>query len=131
METVDVSDPLDAMRSLEYGAPMLRFLWNYKVSFIAEEGVDIVAGDSLLAFDLKSGERPRRILPLPGRPKFQDPNPKIQFGGVVSRKTLVAPLVEEVLRDQSYRGIPIKVKIPIRKLAGFDLATLQSMAVEQ
>jgi outer membrane protein assembly factor BamB len=83
--------------------------------------VFVLTADALKAFDMSTGARPRRIQPLPGRPEFRDTNPKVQFGGVIDRGTLVAPLVEEVKKDQSYRGIPIKVKIPIRKLAGFDL----------
>ena len=44
-----------------------------------------------------------------------------QVGGAITQDMFVGPLVELVLRDQSYRGIPIKVRIPIRKLLGFDI----------
>ncbi len=91
------------------------------LAVIHNGSVFVLTADALMAFDISSGVRPRRILPLPGRPKFRDTNPKIQFGAVIDQGTLVAPLVEDVKQDQSYRGIPIKVKIPIRKLAGFDL----------
>ena len=51
VETVDVSGQLEAISSLEYGPPMVRFLWNYKVSFIAAEGAEVMPGDPLLSFD--------------------------------------------------------------------------------
>jgi outer membrane protein assembly factor BamB len=92
------------------------------LAVIHDGSVFVLTADALMAFDIGTGARPRRILPLPGRPKFRDTNPKVQFGAAIDRGTLVAPLVEDVKQDQSYRGIPIKVKIPIRKLAGFDLA---------
>ena len=89
---------------------------------LVHEGlVFLCTADSLLAFDLLTGEEPRRIIRPQGRPVFQDRNAKVQFGGAIDQGILLAPLVETVLRDQSYRGIPIKVRIPIRKLAAFDL----------
>ncbi|MCO5171424.1 MAG: PQQ-like beta-propeller repeat protein [Planctomycetes bacterium] len=82
--------------------------------------VFIPTADQVLAYDLADGEEGPRI-PRVG-PSFVDENERIQFGGAIEQETLVVPLVDEVLRDQQYRGIPIKVKIPLRKLAGFDLA---------
>ncbi len=81
----------------------------------------VVTADSIHAYDIASGDQVRRIRRPPHRPLFEDPNGKVQFGGAISQGLLVAPLVEEVLRDQSFRGIPIKVQIPLRKLAGFDV----------
>ncbi|RMG07055.1 MAG: hypothetical protein D6731_24550 [Planctomycetota bacterium] len=83
--------------------------------------VFVASADALFVYDLRSGERSRRIFPLPRRPSFRDGNPKVQFGAAFERGIVVAPLVEEVLREQDYKGIPIKVKIPVRKLAGFDV----------
>lgn len=81
----------------------------------------VVTADSVHAFDLANGDEARRIRRPPQRPLYDDPNPKVQFGGAIARGVLAAPLVQEVLRDQTFRGIPIKVQIPIRKLAGFDV----------
>jgi len=87
---------------------------------VVHDGAAFVAtADRLLAYDLDTGEERPRIPRL--GPAFPDPNANVQFGGAIDRGTLVVPLVEAVLRDQQYRGIPIKVRIPIRKLAGFDL----------
>lgn len=88
---------------------------------VHEGNVFLVTPDALQAYDLKTGQPVRRIRRPPGRPQFRDPNPKVQFGAAIDRGVLVAPFVQEVLRDQSYRGIPIKVRIPIRKLAAFEL----------
>jgi len=76
--------------------------------------------DRLLAYDLTSGKaRPR--IPRLG-PATQDSNPKVQFGGAYEQGVLVVPYVERVQDDQQFRSIPIKVRLSIRKLAGFDVA---------
>ena len=82
----------------------------------------LVTADQILAYDLSSGEERPRIPRLTLGSNYVEPNPKVQFGGALERGTLVAPQLEDVLKDQSFRGIPIKVRIPIRKLAGFDVA---------
>ncbi|MBI3726662.1 PQQ-binding-like beta-propeller repeat protein, partial [bacterium] len=63
-------------------------------------------------------ERPR-IAAL-GKP-YRDDNDKIQYGAAVDRGIVIAPYVDEILQEQAFRSIPIKVTIPIRKLAGFDV----------
>ncbi|MBL4844405.1 MAG: PQQ-like beta-propeller repeat protein [Planctomycetes bacterium] len=84
--------------------------------------VFIPGADQLHTLDLETG-RPRRRMRRPAnRPIYpDDDNDKVQYGACVGQATLVAPLVEQVQRDQSFRGIPIKVKIPRRKLCAFDL----------
>lgn len=82
----------------------------------------VPSADQLHTIDLKTG-RPRRPLRrLSSRQIYpDDDNDKVQYGACVGQATLVAPLVESVQRDQSFRGIPIKVRIPRRKLCAFDL----------
>jgi outer membrane protein assembly factor BamB/tetratricopeptide (TPR) repeat protein len=78
----------------------------------------VITADSLTAYDLRTGESKSRIPPL--GPRHADDNDKVQFSGATDMGILAAPFVDHVLLDQNYRGIPIKVKIPLRKLAGFD-----------
>lgn len=84
--------------------------------------VFVPSADQLHTIDLATG-RPRRPLRrLPTRQIYpDDDNDKVQYGACVGQGTLVAPLVESVQRDQSFRGIPIKVRIPRRKLCAFNL----------
>jgi outer membrane protein assembly factor BamB len=81
--------------------------------------VFVPTADDVLTYDLRTGEDGPRI-PRTGV-LYDDPNPKARFGGAVDGSTFVVPLVHVVHRAQQFRGIPIKAKIPLRKLAGFDL----------
>lgn len=85
--------------------------------------VFLVTADQILAYDLATGEERPRVPRLTQGGPYTEPNPKVQFGGALEREVLVATQLEDVLKDQSFRGIPIKVKIPIRKLAGFNVST--------
>ena len=61
--TVSVSGRLRAVRVTEYGPPLISKVWNYKVSFMAPEGVEVEAGEMILAFDTAElEERLRRNL---------------------------------------------------------------------
>ena len=91
---------------------------------VVYDGQVFVPGpDQVHTIDIETG-RPRRRLRRPQRPAYpesEDDNDKVQYGACIGQATLVASLVEQVQRDQSFRGIPIKVRIPRRKLCGFDL----------
>jgi outer membrane protein assembly factor BamB/tetratricopeptide (TPR) repeat protein len=79
------------------------------------------SADSLHAFNLITGRPERRRLRRPDRMRASDDNEKVQFGPSVGQGILVASFVETMQHDQSFRGIPIKVKIPTRKLSAFDI----------
>lgn len=49
--TVEVEGELEAIESVVVGPPQIRRLWNYKISFLAEEGSMVAAGDPVVAFD--------------------------------------------------------------------------------
>ena len=51
VETVDVSGKLESVRSLAYGPPNVRYLWNFTVVFMAPEGSEVTLGDPVLGFD--------------------------------------------------------------------------------
>ena len=90
---------------------------------VVYDGQVFVPGpDQVHSMDLETG-RPRRHIRR-NRQRYsesEDDNDKVQYGACIGQATLVASLVEQVQRDQSFRGIPIKVRIPRRKLCGFDL----------
>lgn len=81
----------------------------------------LATADRIRAFTLDGQERPARITPLsPGH--YDDDNANIQSGAAIERGILIAPYVDRVQDEQQFRGIPIKVKIPQRKLGGFDVS---------
>jgi len=60
---VSVSGRLRALRVSEYGPPLISKVWNYKISFLAPEGLEVRAGEPILAFDTTElEERLRRNL---------------------------------------------------------------------
>ncbi|HEX2463247.1 MAG TPA: HlyD family efflux transporter periplasmic adaptor subunit, partial [Thermoanaerobaculia bacterium] len=61
--TVPITGRLRAVRVTDYGPPLISKVWNYKISFMAPEGVDVEAGEMILAFDTADlEERLRRNL---------------------------------------------------------------------
>jgi hypothetical protein len=48
---VPVTGRLRAVRVTDYGPPMISRVWNYKISYMAPEGVDVEAGEPVIAFD--------------------------------------------------------------------------------
>jgi outer membrane protein assembly factor BamB/tetratricopeptide (TPR) repeat protein len=85
---------------------------------VLNDSIFLATADRLRAFSLDGTERPK--ISIVGQ-AYTDDNPNVQFGAAIERGVLIAPFVDRVQDDQSFRGIPIKVKIPIRKLGGFDL----------
>lgn len=85
---------------------------------VFNDSIFLATADRLRAFSLDGTEKPKISLLQSG---YTDDNPNVQFGAAIERGVLIAPFVDKVQDDQSFRGIPIKVKIPIRKLGGFDI----------
>lgn len=78
----------------------------------------LATADRIRAYGLDGTEKPK--IALIGR-NYSDDNPNVQFGAAIEHGILVASHIDQVQDDQSFRGIPIKVKIPLRKLGGFEL----------
>jgi hypothetical protein len=49
--TVPLAGRLRAVNVTEYGPPTISSLWNYKIAFIAPEGLEVEAGEPILVFD--------------------------------------------------------------------------------
>ncbi|HZU98347.1 MAG TPA: PQQ-binding-like beta-propeller repeat protein [Planctomycetota bacterium] len=88
------------------------------VPLVWGDSIFLATADRLRAFGLDGTERPK--ISLVGR-DYSDDNPNVQFGAAIEHGILIAPFVAVVQDDQSFRGIPIRVKIPLRKLGGFDI----------
>ncbi|MEZ0226982.1 MAG: PQQ-binding-like beta-propeller repeat protein [Planctomycetota bacterium] len=88
----------------------LPLLWN--------DTIFVSTADRLRGFALDGTEKPK--ITLVGI-NYTDDNPNVQFASAIERGILIAPHVERAQDEQSFRGIPIKVKIPMRKLGGFEL----------
>jgi len=78
----------------------------------------LALADRIMAYDLNSGESAPPIRSV--TQTYNDPNPKVLFSASLHQDVVLASLVQDVRKDQSFRGIPIKVQIPIRKLVAFD-----------
>ncbi|MCO5165382.1 MAG: PQQ-like beta-propeller repeat protein [Planctomycetes bacterium] len=101
------------------GQPTAQVPPSRHLPLLHEGRVFLSTADQVFTFDARTGEQGPRIPRL--GPHFPDTNAKVQFGGAITRDTFVAPLVNDVVNEQQFRGIPIKVRIPLRKLAGFDV----------
>jgi RND family efflux transporter MFP subunit len=55
--TVDVDGELASVHSAELGPPVVREMWEYKISFLAPEGALVKKGDPVVGFDPTSLER--------------------------------------------------------------------------
>jgi multidrug efflux pump subunit AcrA (membrane-fusion protein) len=49
--TVSLSGRLRAVNVTQYGPPVVPRVWNFKISFIAPEGIEVAAGEPVIAFD--------------------------------------------------------------------------------
>ncbi|MCA8925554.1 MAG: hypothetical protein KDD82_27345, partial [Planctomycetes bacterium] len=87
---------------------------------VSKGNLFLALSDRLVAYDLASGESAPPIRPVVQA--YNDPNPKVLFSASLYQDVVVTSLVQNVLKDQAFRGIPIKVQIPIRKLVAFDTA---------
>lgn len=79
----------------------------------------VIGTERIRAWDLASGQE--REIPRLSRHGWVELGSRGQQGGAIERGVLVAPQVEVVLEDQRFRGIPVKVRRAVRKLAGFEL----------
>lgn len=77
------------------------------------------SGTSLDTIWLNDGSRGPRIL-LPSSSYYVEDNDKVLHGGAVSNRVFVTSFVSRVNNAENYKGIPIKVNLPIRKLAALD-----------
>lgn len=55
--TVDVAGELAAVRTIEIGAPSVRDLWDFKISFLAVESAQVKKGQPVIAFDAQPLEK--------------------------------------------------------------------------
>ncbi len=88
--TVPITGRLRAVRVTDYGPPLISRVWNYKISFMAPEGLEVEAGDMILAFDTDElEERLRRN--LTARDKAEETLKKrLQDLGVLLREESLA-----------------------------------------
>lgn len=77
------------------------------------------SGTSLDTIWLNDGSRGPRIL-LPSTSYYVEDNDKVLHGGAVSNRIFVTSFVARVNNAENYKGIPIKVNLPVRKLAALD-----------
>jgi outer membrane protein assembly factor BamB/tetratricopeptide (TPR) repeat protein len=79
-------------------------------------------GIGLKTIWIKDGRDGPRIL-LPSSQYYVESHSKVLHGGAVSNQIFVTSFVSRVNNAENYKGIPIKVNLPVRKLAALDTRT--------
>lgn len=91
---------------------------------VSDNQVVMSSADQLQVLSLDDGSellgRPLQVLEPTA---YAETNDRVIYGGTVHRELYAAPFVERVLNEEYWRGIPIKVNIPMRKLVAFDTNT--------
>ncbi|RME73659.1 MAG: hypothetical protein D6776_06650, partial [Planctomycetota bacterium] len=86
---------------------------------VAEGRCVVANGRSIACYDVERGSALWRQVVWEG----EDHNPDLFYGATIAGGRVFAPFVVKVSRAEHYRGIPIKVPIPTRRLVAFDLET--------
>jgi len=85
-----------------------------------EEGIALLSvGSNVSMLWLSDGKPGPRVVP-PFMIRNDEANEKILHGGALARGIYIQSYVEKVSKPEHYRGIPIKVSMPRRKLCALD-----------
>ena len=115
---VPVSGTLASVQAIRIGPPQVRDLWDYKIAFMAPEGMPVRAGQPVLGFD--TSELQRQLLDkMAERDSAQKELEKRQTNLEISRRDVELQLAEAQARQ---RKAALKVEVPPELVANKDLA---------
>ncbi|HEX4963687.1 MAG TPA: efflux RND transporter periplasmic adaptor subunit [Thermoanaerobaculia bacterium] len=115
---VPVSGLLSSTQALSIGPPQIEELWDYKISFMAPEGVPVKAGQPVLGFD--SSELQQKLQDkMAERDSAQKELEKRQTNAEISRHDAALELAEAQARQ---RRAKLKVDVPPDLVASKELA---------
>jgi HlyD family secretion protein len=129
--TVPIAGRLRAVRVTDYGPPLIAKVWNYKISFMAPEGVEVEANEPILAFDtVELEERLRRNVAARDtanetlKKRLQDLGVLMREEGLaiteaeasVKRSTLASEVPEEVTARREIEKAQIERDLAEREL---------------
>jgi HlyD family secretion protein len=115
---VPVSGTLSSVQAIRIGPPQVRDVWDYKIAFMAPEGMQVRAGQPVLGFD--TSELQRQLLDkMAERDSAQKELEKRQTNLEISRRDNELHLAEAQARQ---RKAALKVDVPPELVANKDLA---------
>ena len=113
-----VSGTLASVQSLRIGPPQVQEVWDYKIAFMAPEGMQVRAGEPVLGFD--TSELQRELLDkMAERDSAQKELEKRQTNLEIARREAALQLAEAEARERKAR---LKVDVPAELVASKELA---------
>jgi HlyD family secretion protein len=115
---VPVSGTLASVQAIRIGPPQIRDVWDYKIAFMAPEGMQVRGGQPVLGFD--TSELQRQLLDkMAERDSAQKELEKRQTNLEISRRDTELQLAEAQARQ---RRAALKVDVPAELVADKELA---------
>ncbi|HKI06716.1 MAG TPA: HlyD family efflux transporter periplasmic adaptor subunit [Thermoanaerobaculia bacterium] len=115
---VPVSGVLASVQSVRIGPPQIKDVWDYKIAFMAPEGMQVQPGQPVLGFDTSELER-ELLDKMAERDSAQKELEKQQTNLEISRRDLELQLAEAEARQ---RKAQLKVDVPPELVATKELA---------
>ena len=115
---VPVSGTLSSTQAVSIGPPQIEDVWDYKISFMAPEGVSVKAGQPVLGFD-SSELRQKLQDKMAERDSAQKELEKRQTSAELARRDSMLALAEAEARQ---RRATLKVEVPPELVAAKELA---------
>jgi HlyD family secretion protein len=115
---VPVSGTLASVQSVRIGPPQIEDVWDYKIAFMAPEGMQVRAGQPVLGFDTSDLER-QLLDKMAERDSAQKELEKRQTNLEISRRDEELQLAEAEARR---RKAQLKVDVPAELVASKELA---------
>ncbi len=113
-----VAGTLASVQSLRVGPPQVQEVWDYKIAFMAPEGMQVRAGEPVLGFDTSELER-ELLDKMAERDSAQKELEKRQTNLEISRRDAALQLAEAEARERKAR---LKVDVPPDLVASKELA---------
>lgn len=113
-----VAGTLASVQSLRIGPPQVQEVWDYKIAFMAPEGMQVRAGEPVLGFDTSELER-ELLDKMAERDSAQKELEKRQTNLEIARREAALQLAEAEARERKAR---LKVDVPAELVASKELA---------
>jgi HlyD family secretion protein len=116
-----VAGTLSSVQAVRIGPPQIQEVWDYKIAFLAPEGVQVRAGEPVLGFDTSELEQ-RLLDKMAERDSAQKELEKRQTNLEISRRQDELQLAEAQARQ---RRAALKVDVPPDLISSKELAKLR------
>lgn len=113
-----VAGTLSSVQAVRIGPPQVEHMWEFKIAFLAPEGVQVAAGDPVLGFDTSELER-ELLDKMAERDSAQKELEKSRTNQEIERSDQRLQLAEAEARQ---RRAALKVEVPAELVAAKELA---------